>query len=137
MLQHRGTLIRPIAAGLVVACLVGCSSWRTVSTQHVRPAGEEVRLAMVNGARRTLMDARVIGDSVVGTEQVSGAGRQGTTGRQAFARGDIVWIRARRPDAAKTAGMVLGVGVGVVVVGGLIAYASSPLFQCPTGGCSF
>ena len=108
---HRPFLCACLTAALLVAQLASCSTWRVQNNPPqqftVRDSTQLVRVVRRNGTELTLQEAQVRGDTLYGTSTL--APRQVL----AIPLSDVRTIAVRQPDGVKTAGLVVGVTVGV------------------------
>ncbi len=92
--------------------LAGCYTWST-STQPVQSVvakhqGDHLRVKVAGRAMFDLYDARVEGDSLIGT---SGAGK-----RYAVATEDVEYVPVQKTDTVKTGFVMAGVMVAVALL---------------------
>jgi len=115
---------RVLACLLVAGLLAGCSSWHATNVPEPAPAPSPtrdlgtVRVRLADGRSFRLEHARVDADSLRGT--VPRAERTPlTTGRAAFALGDVRSFEVQRISAGRTVGLVVFLAV---TVGGAAAF---------------
>jgi hypothetical protein len=110
----RLTVIRWTAAMVLAAYMPACTSYHVLADPAAAIAAapkpiDKARVTLVNGQRFEMTKVRVDGDSLRG----SGYG----VGERGIALADIKKLEVAKPDAAKTVGLVLGIGafVGLTV----------------------
>jgi hypothetical protein len=114
---------RFVAAILLAAYIPACTGYTTLAdpaaslSASPKPIGQ-VRITLKNGKRFELAAPLVAGDSLRGTP----AGGP----PMSFALADVAKVEAQKTDAARTAGLVVGVVLLGGVIAGAIALASQP-----------
>jgi hypothetical protein len=115
-----------LAALLVLVTASGCSSWHATplmapapapaTTAGAAPAAlpKKLRIHYSDGRTIVLLHPRMDGDSLRGQLEIADASRPAGT-EVAFALAGVSAADARKPDTAKTVGMIL--------LGGAIVYA--------------
>ena len=111
--------IRTLAPALGIALLAACTSWHrspTAAEGVARANSGEIHVNRVDGSMLRLVNASIVGDSLVGTSPVSGA-------RVAIPVSSVVSTETKQVSAGRTAALGGGVLIGVVAVTGLLAVA--------------
>lgn len=133
-MRHQMHRTRFAAAILLLAYLPACTSYQVIADPSTglqaspKPI-EEARITLRTGERFELNAPGVYGDSLRGIPHQGSA--------KIVAMGDVSKMEVRRPSTGKTVGLVLG----IVVVGGLIAggiaLASMDTFSMDLSGACF
>jgi len=113
-MRHRtGSLATAVAAAL----LVGCSSFQRAPTPGegvARARSGEIRVNKVDGSIVPLVNASIVGDSLIGLSPRTGA-------RVAIATSAIASVEAKDIDAGRTALLGGGIILGLAAVAGVVA----------------
>jgi len=91
---------------LLLAYLPACTSWQVTTTPLPELAASpstspDLRVTTASGGRFELLSARVIEDSLVGVIPYPGSGRR------AVAVPDITKVEVQKPNASRTAAVIL------------------------------
>jgi hypothetical protein len=111
--MHRSTRTIAAAAALSVAC----ASWHQSpgpAEAIARAKSGEIRVYRVDGALVRLVNASIVGDSLIGVSPVTGA-------RVAMPTTAVVSTQTKEFSAGRTALLGGGVVVGVIAVAGILA----------------
>lgn len=106
-----------LATALAVASLVGCSSFqraRTPGEGVARAKSGEIRVNKVDGSIVPLVNASIVGDSLIGISPRTGA-------RIAIPTSAIASVESKDIDAGRTALLGGGIILGLAAVAGVIA----------------
>ena len=108
-----------VSAVLGITLLGGCSSWqRTPSAiegvSHAKSG--EIHVTRVDGSMVRLVNASIVGDSVVGISPVTGA-------RLAIPTSAVAYTETKEISAGRTALLGGGVIIGLVAVGAILLLA--------------
>lgn len=114
---------------LAATVLPGCSSWRSAPLIPASITGSEaptrVRLTLMDGRQIILRSPYISGDSLIGSQQPETARSPMYGWRAAFPLDQIAELSLEQFDAGKTALLVVGIGVTVILVAALL-YNSDP-----------
>lgn len=113
MRQRTGSL----ATALAVALFVGCSSFqraRTPGEGVARARSGEIRVNKVDGSIVPLVNASIVGDSLIGVSPRTGD-------RIAIPTSAIASVEAKDIDAGRTALLGGGIILGLAAVAGVVA----------------
>ena len=106
-----------LATALAVAFIVGCSSFqraRTPGEGVARARSGEIRVNKVDGSIVPLVNASIVGDSLIGVSPRTGD-------RIAIPTSAIAWVESKDIDAGRTALLGGGIILGLAAVAGVIA----------------
>ncbi len=109
-----------VAVVLGITLLAGCSSWhRTPSASegvsHAKSG--EIRVTQLDGSMIRLVNASIVGDSVVGISPVTGA-------RLAIPTSAVAYTETKEISAGRTALLGGGVVLGIVALSAVLLFAA-------------
>jgi hypothetical protein len=113
------TRLRPLALAVGLGWAftsAGCYSWRAAPAAAgvgVEPRND-LRLTLLDSRRIYLMNARPVGDSLVGTTLNSG----GAPIRISVAVAQVRAVEVHQFSVGKTVGLIVGLGVGLLAAAG-------------------
>jgi hypothetical protein len=136
MRTARQTISVGLSALMLASTLEGCTAWHSRPLEPAMFTAEkppsELRVTLVDGRRITLRAPVLSGDSLIGVEY---------TDRVALPLAAVTEVEVRQGAPGRTTLLVVGIGVGVLLVAGAIAFATSPpggvgLSSTPNGSIS-
>lgn len=121
---------RPVSLALVglFLWLTGCTSYRQVGPVEVADYGK-ARVTLADGSQFVVAHPQIQADSLVGFVAESwSAKRKAYSEDVRVALDQIETLEASHTSASKTAGLVVGLFVGVLLIGSLIYAATDPCY---------
>ena len=112
--------VHTLAAALGIVLFTGCTSWhRTASPAEgvAKAKSGEIRVYRADGSTIQLVNASIVGDSLVGTSPVTGA-------RISMPTAAVVSTETKQVSAGRTAALGGGVLVGVIAVTAILTFVA-------------